>query len=77
MSETINIILADDHELVRNGLRLLLETEQHIQVIGEAADGEETVALAGKLKPHVAIVDIRMPKLNGIQATQQLKAKFP
>ncbi len=77
MSEVINIILADDHEIVRKGLKLLLETEGDIDVIAEASDGEETLEVVKQHQPDVAIVDIRMPKLNGILTTQKIKALYP
>lgn len=77
MSNVINIILADDHEIVRKGLKLLLETEDDIDVIAEASDGEEAIEVVKTYEPHVAIVDIRMPKLNGIQTTKKLKTLYP
>jgi NarL family two-component system response regulator LiaR len=75
--ERIRILIADDHALVRDGTRRILETERDMEVVGEAADGEEAVALAPTLKPDVAIIDIDMPKLNGIEATRQIKALCP
>lgn len=71
----IRVILADDHEIVRNGIKLLLESESDIDVIGEAADGQETVDRVYGLKPDVLIVDIRMPLLNGLEVTEKLKAE--
>ncbi len=73
----IKILIADDHAVVREGTRQILEQEPDMDVIGEAADGEETVRLAGSLKPDVAIIDISMPKMDGIEATKQIKALFP
>ena len=75
--EKITIILADDHVLVREGTCRLLEREDDLHVIGEAGDGEEVVKLATELRPDVAIVDIAMPRLNGIEATKQIKALCP
>ena len=71
--EKITILLAEDHKVVRQGIRQLLEREEGFKVIGEASDGEETVELAKQLKPDVIIMDIAMPKLNGIEATKQIK----
>ena len=76
-SDKIRIIIADDHIVLREGTRELLQKESDLEVVGEAGDGEETVELVKKLKPDVAIVDIAMPKLNGIEATKQIKAISP
>ena len=74
---TIRIILADDHQIVRLGLRSLLETEPDIQVVGEADNGEMTLKLVQELSPDVVIMDISMPDLNGIEATRRLLIKSP
>jgi len=74
---TIRILLAEDHVVVRQGTRQLLEREQDLEVIGEAGDGEEAVRLASQLKPDVIIMDVAMPKLSGIEATKQIKALLP
>jgi NarL family two-component system response regulator LiaR len=75
--DTITILLADDHVLVREGTRQLLENEKDMAVVGEAGDGEEAVRLTTKLQPDVVIMDIAMPKLNGIEATKRIKALRP
>ena len=71
------ILIADDHAMLREGMRNLLEKEKDFELVGEAADGEEAVRLAGKLKPDIIIMDIVMPKLNGIEATKQIKQVSP
>ena len=71
------IILADDHAVMRRGLKLLLEQQDDFHVIGEAGDGREAVRLAESLKPDVAVLDVTMPNLNGIEAAWQIKAKRP
>lgn len=75
--EKIRILLADDHTLVRSGIRALLEAEPGLSVIGEAEDGRTAVALACQLKPDVVLMDIAMPLLNGLEATRQLKQQSP
>lgn len=74
---TIRVIIAEDHAVVREGTRELLEREKDIEVVGEAADGAEAVALVDSLHPDVAIVDISMPGMGGIEATQEMKALRP
>lgn len=71
------MLIADDHGIVRTGLRLLLERAEDVQVVGEAGDGRELVRLAAEQSPTVAIVDIGMPLLNGIEATTQLVRDNP
>ena len=73
----IRILLADDHTVMRSGLRLLLERQPGFQVVGEAADGRETVEMSDALKPDVVVLDIAMPNLNGIEAARQIAAKLP
>jgi DNA-binding NarL/FixJ family response regulator len=73
----ITVVLADDHRVVREGLRALLERHDDIKVVGEAADGQEAVKLAATLKPDVVVMDISMPVLNGIEATQQVLEVSP
>jgi DNA-binding NarL/FixJ family response regulator len=71
------LLLADDHEMVRQGLISLLSEEHTVEVIGEAANGREAVDLAGRLKPDVVIMDVSMPLINGDEATRQIKAYLP
>jgi DNA-binding NarL/FixJ family response regulator len=73
----ITVLITDDHVLVREGTRRLLEAESDIRVIGEAGDGETAVAEAERLRPDVVIMDIAMPGMNGIEATQRIKARMP
>jgi two-component system, NarL family, response regulator NreC len=73
----IRIILADDHAAMRHGLRLVLEQQADFEVVGEVSDGREAVALAENLKPDVAVLDITMPNLNGIEAARQITARQP
>jgi len=71
----IRILLADDQALVRGGFRLILDAEPDLEVVGEAADGEQAVTLASELAPDLVLMDIRMPGLNGIEATRRLLAE--
>ena len=73
----IRVLLADDHVIVREGTRELIQREPDMEVVGEASDGLEAVELTRKLKPDVAVIDIAMPNLNGIEATRQLKKIHP
>ncbi len=73
----IRILLADDHAVVRQGTHELLAREQDLEVVAEAGDGEEAVSLACQYAPDIVIMDIAMPKLNGIEATRQIKAIVP
>ncbi len=73
----MKVILADDHAIVRQGLRSLLESKARVEVVGEVADGRSAVELAEKLSPDVVIMDIAMPGLNGLEAISQLKEKMP
>jgi DNA-binding NarL/FixJ family response regulator len=70
----IRVLLADDQELVRAGFRMILETQADIEVVGDAGDGVEAVAVTRRLQPDVVLMDIRMPNLDGLQATKQLMA---
>ncbi len=75
--EKIKLLLVEDHVVVREGTRQLLENERDMEVIGEAGDGEEAVRLAKQLKPDVIIMDVSMPKLSGLEATKQIKEILP
>ncbi|MFI5251263.1 MAG: response regulator [Bacteroidota bacterium] len=73
----IRLIFADDHSIVRNGLRTLFRSNKDFSIVGEAADGEEALELANKRNPDVAILDISMPKLNGVDTTRLIKQAHP
>jgi DNA-binding NarL/FixJ family response regulator len=76
-SKPIRVVLADDHAVVRKGIREFLEEEGDISVVAEAADGREAVALVAEHRPDVAVLDIQMPGLTGIEATRRIKAEHP
>src|SRR6185436_8369224 len=73
----IRIVLADDHEIFRDGFKAMLKKQTDIKLIGEAADGKELIEIVERLKPDIVITDIKMPKLDGIQATRIIKKKMP
>ena len=73
----IRILLAEDHVVVRQGIRRFLDREPDLEVVGEAGDGEEAVRLTTQVKPDVLVMDVAMPKLNGIEATKRVKALCP
>jgi len=75
--DKLTILIADDHPLVRDALRQALDVEEDMEIVAEAADGEEAVKLASECKPDVAVMDIVMPKLNGIEATRKIKQIAP
>lgn len=73
----IRILIADDHDVVRDGLKLILETEEDFQVIGEAGDGAKAVQLTEELQPDVILMDLRMPGMDGLQAIEKIHAQWP
>src|SRR6185503_1129691 len=73
----ITVLLAEDHTIVREGFRKMLELEGDFKIVGEAQDGRLAVALAGKLRPDVILMDIAMPKLNGLEAARQILKEVP
>jgi len=75
--DNIRVLLAEDHDIVREGTRQLLEKAGDLSIIGEAGDGEEAVRLAEVLRPDVVVMDVRMPKMGGLEATRLLKARYP
>jgi DNA-binding NarL/FixJ family response regulator len=77
MKQELTIIIADDHGIVRAGLRALLSAEAGLRVVGEAATGKEAIELVEKLTPDIIVMDIRMPGMNGVDATRQILSEFP
>lgn len=77
MNSPIRVLIVDDHEIVRKGIRALLTTKRDIQVVGEASNGIEAVARSLDLQPDVVLMDLMMPKMDGIQATREITAKQP
>ncbi|HEX3875842.1 MAG TPA: response regulator transcription factor [Bryobacteraceae bacterium] len=77
MSRKTRVLLADDHVLIRAGLRMVVDAQPDLTVVGEAGDGREAVAMAENLKPDVVVMDIGMPTLNGIEAASQVREKLP
>lgn len=75
--QIIRILLADDHPMMREGLRSTLERERDMKVVGEAADGAEAIALFQELRPAVTLVDLQMPKVDGIQAINEIHSQYP
>ena len=73
----IRILIVDDHAMLREGMRTLLSQEADFEIVGEAANGEEAVRLAGELKPDIVIMDIVMPVMNGVDATRQIRQLYP
>ncbi len=77
MSERVRVLIVDDHPVVRTGLRGMLEGQPSLEVVGEAADGEEAIKLAEQLSPDVILMDLRMPGMNGVTATALIKERMP
>jgi len=77
MNNPIRVLIADDHAIVRSGVRMLLEVEPDFDVVGEANDGHQAIALAGQLQPDVVLMDIAMPGIDGLEATRQIKTRWP
>lgn len=77
MSTRVRILIADDHDLVRRAIACLIADQPDFEVIGEAADGHDAVEQVQRLRPHVAILDLNMPRLNGIQAAEQIASTCP
>jgi two-component system, NarL family, response regulator LiaR len=76
-SGLFGVLLVDDHAVVRKGLRALLDREAGLEVVGEAEDGEQAVRAADRLRPDVILMDLEMPRVGGIEATQQISASHP
>ena len=77
MTAPITILIVDDQQLLRLGFRMIFEAEPDLEVVGEAGDGSEAVRLTGQTSPDVVLMDIRMPRMTGIEATEQIVAKYP
>ncbi len=77
MSATVRVVIADDHPVVWAGLRGMLESEPEIEVVAEATNGREAVSLVGRLEPQVVLMDLQMPELDGVDATKQIRDRYP
>jgi two-component system, NarL family, response regulator YdfI len=77
MPEKIRVVIADDHPVVRTGLRMMLGMEEGIELVGEAADGVAAIHLVSELAPDVVLMDVRMPAMDGLEAIKQIRAQFP
>lgn len=75
--EKVKVCLIDDHDLLRRGMRTMLESEEGVEVVGEASDGEKALPLVDETEPHVVIIDVVMPKKDGIEATREIKDAYP
>lgn len=76
-NKSIRVLIADDHAIVRSGVRMLLEVESDFDVVGEAMDGRQAIVLAGQLQPDIVLMDISMPGVDGLEATQEIKRQWP
>ncbi|HUR22821.1 MAG TPA: response regulator transcription factor, partial [Acidimicrobiales bacterium] len=76
-SEPIRVVISDDHDLFRRGLKMVLEAEEDIEVVAEAADGQEALVRVEELAPDVVLMDVRMPRMGGIEATRLIRQLFP
>src|SRR5512136_3068362 len=77
MEESIRILIADDHLIIRQGLRLILETQKGFELVGEASDGAEAIRLCAELRPDVVLMDLRMPGMDGLTAIERLQQEQP
>lgn len=71
------LLIADDHALVREGMRAMLASEQNLEVVGEAENGQEALELCRELRPDLILMDVRMPEMDGLAATREIKGKYP
>ncbi|MEE8346449.1 MAG: response regulator transcription factor [Dehalococcoidia bacterium] len=77
MPLTIRVLIAEDHTIVRQGIRLLLDDQPDVEVVGEAADGQQAIALVEQVEPDIVLMDLAMPGINGLEATRTIKKRFP